>query len=160
MNILTRIVIALTDEEQQTLRDAADILRDIAGALEDRGGNDTGYNIRGMASDLENFVEDNSEIICEEGGGIMVWHFLGGFALCYILSLVVIFLCDPINEEPAIIYMAPILIPCIVVGLPFYVVYRVFFRLTIKVVPVENVKRAAKSDDHYTIRHVFGKIYL
>lgn len=67
MNILTRTVIALTDEEQQTLRDAADILRDIAGALEDRDGNDTGYNIRGMASDLENFVEDNSEIICEEG---------------------------------------------------------------------------------------------
>lgn len=67
MNILTRTVIALTDEEQQTLRDAADILRDIAGALEDRGGNDTGYNIRDMASDLENFVEDNSEIVCEEG---------------------------------------------------------------------------------------------
>lgn len=67
MNILTRTVIALTDNEQQTLRDAADILRDIAGALEDRGGNDTGYNIRNMASDLENFVEDNSEIICEEG---------------------------------------------------------------------------------------------
>lgn len=67
MNILTRTVIALTDEEQQTLRDAADILRDIAGALEDRGGNDTGYNICGMASDLENFVEDNSEIVCEEG---------------------------------------------------------------------------------------------
>lgn len=67
MNILTRTVIALTDEEQQTLRDAADILRDIAGALEDRGGNDTGYNIRNMASDLENFVEENSEIICEEG---------------------------------------------------------------------------------------------
>lgn len=67
MNILTRTVIALTDEEQQTLREAADILRDIAGALEDRGGNDTGYNIRNMASDLENFVEDNSEIICEEG---------------------------------------------------------------------------------------------
>ena len=67
MNILTRTVIALTDEEQQTLRDAADILRDIAGALEDRGGNDTGYNIRHMACDLENFVEDNSEIICEEG---------------------------------------------------------------------------------------------
>lgn len=67
MNILTRTVIALTDEEQQTLRDAADILRDIAAALEDRGGNDTGYNIRHMASDLENFVEDNSEIICEEG---------------------------------------------------------------------------------------------
>lgn len=67
MNILTRTVIALTDEEQQTLKDAADILRDIAGALEDRGGNDTGYNLRNMASDLENFVEDNSEIICEEG---------------------------------------------------------------------------------------------
>lgn len=67
MNILTRTVIALTDEEQQTLRDAADILRDIAAALEDRGGNDTGYNLRNMASDLENFVEDNSEIICEEG---------------------------------------------------------------------------------------------
>lgn len=67
MNILTRTVIALTDEEQQTLRDAADILRDIAGALEDRGGNDTDYNIRHMACDLENFVEDNSEIICEEG---------------------------------------------------------------------------------------------
>ena len=67
MNILTRTVIALTNEEQQTLRDAADILRDIAGALEDRGGNHTGYNIRGMASDLENFVEDNSEIVCEEG---------------------------------------------------------------------------------------------
>lgn len=67
MNILTRTVIALTDEEQQTLRDAADILCDIAGALEDRGGNDTGYNIRNMASDLENFVEDNSEIVCEEG---------------------------------------------------------------------------------------------
>lgn len=67
MNILTRTLIALTDEEQQTLREAADILRDIAGALEDRGGNDTGYNIRNMASDLENFVEDNSEIICEEG---------------------------------------------------------------------------------------------
>lgn len=67
MNILTRTVIALTDEEQRTLREAAYLLRNIAEVLEDRGGNDTGYNIRNMASDLENFVEDNSEIICEEG---------------------------------------------------------------------------------------------
>lgn len=67
MNILTRTVIALTDEEKQTINAAANILLDIAEALEDRGGNDTGYNIRNMASDLENFVEDNSEIICEEG---------------------------------------------------------------------------------------------
>lgn len=67
MNILTRTVIALSDGEKQTLNAAANILLDIAEAIEDRGGNDTGYNIRGMASDLENFVEDNSEIICEEG---------------------------------------------------------------------------------------------
>lgn len=67
MNILTRTVIALTDEEKQALNAAANILLDIAEAIEDRGGNDTGYNLRGMASDLENFVEDNSEIICEEG---------------------------------------------------------------------------------------------
>lgn len=67
MNILTRTVITLTNEEQRTLREAAYILRNIAEALEDRGGNDTGYNIRHMASDLENFVEENSEIICEEG---------------------------------------------------------------------------------------------
>ena len=67
MNIVKRVIITLSDKEQQTLKDAADILRDIAGALEDRGGNDTGYNIRHMACDLENFVEDNSEIICEEG---------------------------------------------------------------------------------------------
>lgn len=67
MNILTRTVIALTDEEKQTLNAAANILLDIAEAIEDRGGNDTGYNLRGMASDLENFIEDNSEIICEEG---------------------------------------------------------------------------------------------
>lgn len=67
MNILTRTIIALTDEEKQTLNAAANILLDIAEAIEDRGGNDTGYNLRGMASDLENFIEDNSEIICEEG---------------------------------------------------------------------------------------------
>lgn len=67
MNILTRTVIALTDEEKQTLNAAANILLDIAEAIKDRGGNDTGYNLRGMASDLENFVEDNSEIVCEEG---------------------------------------------------------------------------------------------
>lgn len=67
MNILTRTVIALTDEEKQTINAAANILLDIAEAVEERGGNDTGYNLRGMASDLENFVEDNSEIICEEG---------------------------------------------------------------------------------------------
>lgn len=67
MNIVTRTVIALSDEEKQTLNAAANILLDIAEAIEDRGGNDTGYNLRGMASDLENFVEDNSEIICEEG---------------------------------------------------------------------------------------------
>lgn len=67
MNILTRTVIVLSDEEKQTLNAAANILLDIAEAIEDRGGNDTGYNLRGMASDLENFVEDNSEIICEEG---------------------------------------------------------------------------------------------
>lgn len=67
MNILIRTVITLTNEEQRTLREAALILRHIAETLEDRGGNDTGYNIRNMASDLENFVEDNSEIICEEG---------------------------------------------------------------------------------------------
>lgn len=67
MNILTRTVIALSDEEKQTLNAAANILLDIAEAIEERGGNDTGYNLRGMASDLENFVEDNSEIICEEG---------------------------------------------------------------------------------------------
>ena len=67
MNIVTRTVIALSDEEKQTLNAAANILLDIAEAIEDRGGNDTGYNLRGMASDLENFVEDNSEIVCEEG---------------------------------------------------------------------------------------------
>lgn len=67
MNILTRTVIALSDEEKQTLNAAANILLDIAEAIEGRGGNDTGYNLRGMASDLENFVEDNSEIVCEEG---------------------------------------------------------------------------------------------
>lgn len=66
MNIFTRTVIALTEEEQQTLKDAANILLDIAAAIEERGGSEGGYNIRGMASDLENFVEDNSEIICEE----------------------------------------------------------------------------------------------
>ena len=80
----------------------------------------------------------------------MVWC----FALCYVLSLVAI------NGELVLIYMAPILIPCVIVGLPFYVIYRVFFRLTVKVIPMENIKRAAKSDDRYTIRHVFGKIYL
>lgn len=67
MNILTRTVIVLTDEEKQTLNAAANILFNIAEAMEDRGGNDTGYNLRSMASDLENFVQDNSEIICEEG---------------------------------------------------------------------------------------------
>lgn len=66
MNIFTRTVIALTEDEQQTLKDAANILLDIAAAIEERGGSEGGYNIRGMASDLENFVEDNSEIICEE----------------------------------------------------------------------------------------------
>ncbi len=66
MNIFTRTVIALTEEEQQTLKDAANILLDIAAAIEERGGSEGGYNVRGMASDLENFVEDNSEIICEE----------------------------------------------------------------------------------------------
>lgn len=66
MNIFTRTVIALTEEEQQILKDAANILLDIAAAIEERGGSEDGYNIRGMASDLENFVEDNSEIICEE----------------------------------------------------------------------------------------------
>lgn len=90
----------------------------------------------------------------------MVWYFLGGFALCYVLSLVIIFLCDPIDGQLVIIYTAPITIPCVIVGLPFYAVYRVFFRLTVKAVPMENIKRAAKSDDRYTIRHVFGKIYL
>ncbi len=66
MNIVTRTVIALTIEEQQTLKNAANILFDLAAAIEERGGSEGGYNIRGMASDLENFVEDNSEIICEE----------------------------------------------------------------------------------------------
>lgn len=66
MNIVTRTVIALTADEQQTLKNAANILFDLAGALEDRGGDYGGYNIRGMASDLENFVEDNYEIICKE----------------------------------------------------------------------------------------------
>ena len=67
MNILTRTVIALSDEEKQTLKNAANILLDLAGAVADRGGGFDGYNIRCMACDLENFVEDNSEIICEEG---------------------------------------------------------------------------------------------
>ena len=66
MNIVTRTVIALTEEEQQTLKNAAEILFDLAAAIEERGGSDGGYNVRGMASDLENFIEDNSEIICEE----------------------------------------------------------------------------------------------
>ena len=66
MNIFTRTVIALTEEEQQTLKNAANILLDLAGAIADRGGGFDGYNIRCMACDLENFVEDNSEIICEE----------------------------------------------------------------------------------------------
>lgn len=67
MNILTRTVIVLSDEEKQTLNAAANILLDIAKAIEDRGENNTGYDLRGMVSDLENFVEDNSEIVCEEG---------------------------------------------------------------------------------------------
>lgn len=67
MNILTRTVIALTEEEQQTLKNAAKILFDFAGAIADKGGGGyNGYNIRCMACDLENFIEDNSEIICEE----------------------------------------------------------------------------------------------
>lgn len=66
MKILTRTVIALTNEEQQTLKNAANILLDLAGAIADRGGGFDGYNIRCMACDLENFVEDNSEIVCEE----------------------------------------------------------------------------------------------
>ena len=66
MNVFTRTVIVLTDGEQQILKAAANILFDLA-AIEERGGSEGGYNIRGMASDLENFVEDNSEIICEEG---------------------------------------------------------------------------------------------
>lgn len=66
MNIFTRTVIALTEEEQQTLKNAANILLDLAGAIADRGGGFDGYNIRCMACDLENFVEDNSEIVCEE----------------------------------------------------------------------------------------------
>lgn len=66
MNIFTRTVIALTNEEQQTLKNAANILLDLAGAIADRGGGFDGYNIRCMACDLENFVEDNSEIVCEE----------------------------------------------------------------------------------------------
>lgn len=66
MNILTRTVIALTEEEQQTLKNAAHILFDLAGAIADKGGGYNGYNIRCMACDLENFIEDNSEIICEE----------------------------------------------------------------------------------------------
>lgn len=90
----------------------------------------------------------------------MVWYFLGGFALCYAISLLVIFLCDPINEGPAIIYMGPIIIPCVIIAFPFYFIYRVFFRLTLKAVPMENIKRAAKSDDRYTIRHISGKVYL
>ena len=66
MNIVTRTVIALTIEEQQTLKNAANILFDLAGAIADKGGGYNGYNIRCMASDLENFVEDNYEIICKE----------------------------------------------------------------------------------------------
>lgn len=90
----------------------------------------------------------------------MVWYFLGGFALCYVISLVIIFLCDPIDGQLVVIYTAPITIPCVIVGLPFYVIYRVFFRLTVKTVPIENIRKAAKSDDRYTIRHIFGKVYL
>lgn len=66
MNIITRTVIALTAEEQQTLKNAANILLDLAAVIADRGGGFDGYNIRCMGCDLENFVEDNSEIICEE----------------------------------------------------------------------------------------------
>lgn len=66
MNIVTRTVIALTADEQQTLKEAANILLDLASAIADRGGGYDGYNIRCMGRDLENFVEENSEIICVE----------------------------------------------------------------------------------------------
>lgn len=66
MNIVTRTVITLTAEEQQTLKNAANILLDLAGTIADSGGGYDGYNIRCMACDLENFVEDNYEIICKE----------------------------------------------------------------------------------------------
>lgn len=67
MNIVKRVVITLTDGEQQILKAAADILYKCADTLDEYNSrNDGGYNIRGMASDLENFAEDNSEIICEE----------------------------------------------------------------------------------------------
>ena len=66
MNIVKRVVITLSDKEQQTLKDAAQILRDCANTLDEYGGDSTGYGIEHMACDLENFVEDNSEIICEE----------------------------------------------------------------------------------------------
>lgn len=66
MNIVKRVVITLTDGEQQILKAAADILHNCANALDEYGGDSTGYGIEHMACDLENFIEDNSEIICEE----------------------------------------------------------------------------------------------
>lgn len=66
MNIVKRVVITLSDKEQQTLKDAAQILRDCAATLDEYSGNNTGYRMENMACDLENFVEDNGEIICEE----------------------------------------------------------------------------------------------
>ena len=51
MNIVKRVVITLSDKEQQTLKDAAQILRDCAATLDEYSGDNTGYRIENLAAD-------------------------------------------------------------------------------------------------------------
>lgn len=66
MNVIKRTIITLSEEELDILKEASRILFDLADVVTENGGNSGGYDIRGMSTDLENFVEDNAEIVCGE----------------------------------------------------------------------------------------------
>lgn len=86
--------------------------------------------------------------------------FLLGFLICYVLSCVVVTISDPLNEGLAKVWMAPGIAVAVVVIFPFFILYRLFLYNTIKPREKENLIRVAKVTEDYSVRRVFGKVYL
>lgn len=86
--------------------------------------------------------------------------FLLGFLVCYIISSVVMYIADPIEEWIARIYMAPAIGVFFIICWPFCFFYHVFLRLTIKPIETQRIVRVAKISKGYHVWRLFGNVYF
>lgn len=87
-------------------------------------------------------------------------NFLLGFLACYLISLPILYIGDPMNETVPMIYMAPAIGIWLIASFPFAFIYHVFIRLTIKPIEISRVITTARTSKNYSIRHVCGNLYF